>query len=550
MTPQHAHTFRLWLALSQHALAPALREHAHAVLMPDVASDLTEVTAEWNGQSLLLAALPTRVPSVAEQPTDLTAQPHETLPLALIARGVNPWQRLHSPVQLDEHQAFLDTFYTHTAAQGYGPLFMALRTQSWATLRACLAHPQRPDWATVMTHQWAGFSLLDVGPRLGQAQAVVAAGLPINWQDAAGNTLLHHAQSSAVVTWLVQQGADPHRVNAAGHTPLQALERQGALSPDTRSALVAAMGHETVSPREVWQRALTGKGTEVFPYFPGGQKGGQAMAQWRWDTPQGPVNLLDAAALAAARRPSSEGSTLKPEFTLINRLLALPTEWPEASRALARLVLQHQSQENLKRWRGAAEHLMPQADPTVLLGVQRYAFLAQAATVPSTSENFGAWWSTVRIPSVRQAILDVWLTWAQARPTKHWARSGSLAHSFRTWKDDRVTWQFPEGATPAHRVALLGETLVMCLTMANNRQGSYSKELLARQAQRDRTLIPPLVAALREAGATLHDPQWENLRRALQTTGAAMEGEITALLRHEHTLDQPAPERVRRRLRS
>jgi hypothetical protein len=564
MTTSTDHTLRLWLTLAHLANDPALLSTAQSFLDADIQSPLTDVTAEWQGRSLLLAAMPTgkhgfvQDEPVTDMNAPLTPQPHETLALKLIDRGLNPWQPLHTRAPISKDYDPLKFFFQKTVPLGYGPAFLAFQTRSWSILQACLRHPQRPAWAGLMAHQDNNqTSLMDAWNRAGLVKVLIEAGLPVNWQDQEGHTLLHRAQTSAIVTWLVQQGGDLRLTNHAGQTPLQLQEaKQTALTPELRGTFAKLLGNQAIAHQDIWSKALTGKGTEVFPYFPGSVTvANRAMLTWRWASSVGTVNLLDAASLAAARRPEAAYYDARAETALLNRLLALPG-WPESSVAMARLLIQHQQAETQKRLRVSEPNWTPLSEKEALAGMQRYLQLAPlAGSSAAPSENFAAWLTTVHDPHLRHEALDVWLAWRQTGTKEAWQRRSSVGKSCiqSGWGQGQEIYEVTPtpGMTATHRVALIGEVMVSSLDHYDQYRHTRDANLNARYLAKIRGLLPSLITALRDAHVSLNDPLWKGLAAGLQSKAAhPLQSEITAILRSDQAAEHPPTTPRRARLRS
>lgn len=153
----------------------------------------------------------------------------------LLARGADPNARLAAPIMQRHHTAG-----DSTLGEGSTPFMRAAKSGDVAMMRLLLAGGAdptlvQPNGNTALMFA-AGLGWRDGSPAApayeqgAEAEALEAialcleVGLDIDAANAAGDTALHAAVSgrgsAAIVRYLLERGADPHRQNARGRTPL------------------------------------------------------------------------------------------------------------------------------------------------------------------------------------------------------------------------------------------------------------------------------------------------------------------------------------------
>lgn len=503
----------LWMALQGQPTQPQTLLRARDALRSLIAHPDLDPNAEAEGHSLLMLAIRAATP---QRNVDPPVRVDILIPLVqeLIERGANPWKPVVSRGVKGASLDFLSPGDANNAL-GLGAFVMALRSHSWDVVGMLLSHSERPDFDTLLKHPVLFGSVAgEFMARQGWTPQLIGQGLPVNWTDETGRTLLFHMSQPDRIREAVALGMDPHHKDAQGHTAMTYRDSQGLLSTDERAAWTKIMGPQALDDRYVWSQALTGKIGQVKPLF----ENIRQMHAWRMTDDHGvEVGLLDAACLKASMRMPATSDQPKPEVSLLNHLIRKPDDWPEDSWLMARMVahgLRGAERKNVH----SPKDFEPLTWAEQQRAIRRFAAVSGQPGM-NRAENFSDWYEAAPGPAEMDQVREAWVDWLQKDATRwevptslsDWrASEGDNGQKLHLWLNEAV---FPHISTlPARQQVATWGAIVVSLRPNAQHSADYAQRL----SELAKTVLPNLVQAVGAAGLTLHEPEWVGLRDSLK----------------------------------
>lgn len=539
----------LWMALQGQPTQPQTLLRARDALRSLIAHPDLDPNAEAEGHSLLMLAIRAATP---QRHVDPPVRVDVLIPLvqALIERGSNPWKPVVSREVKGSPLDFLSPGDASNAL-GLGAFVLALRSHRWDVVNMLLSHPERPALDILLKHPVLFGSVAgEFMAGQGWTPQLIGQGLPVNWTDETGRTLLFHMSQPDRIREAVALGMDPQHKDAQGHTAMTYRDNKGLLSTEERTAWTKIMGHQALDDRYVWAQALTGKIGQIKPLF----ETIRQMHAWRMTDDHGvEVNLLDAACLKASTQMPVTTAQPKPEVSLLNHLIRKSDGWPEDSWLMARMVA-HGLRDTERKNVNFPKDFEPLTWPEQHRAIRRFAAVSGQPGMNS-AENFSDWYEAAPGPEEMNQVREAWVDWLQKDATR-WEVSTSLSdwralnegsgQKLHLWLNEAV---FPKIATlPARQQVATWGAIVVSLRPNAQHNVDYAQRL----SELAKTVVPNLVQAVASAGITLHEPEWEGLRDTLKKVPRvwpALVAEGRARRVETPALEAESPSQSQRRLK-
>lgn len=475
---------------------------------------------------------------------------------AVTAAGGDPWQSLSAGARPAAQWGWDPTW----GVRGLAAFVMTLRSTNAearvGVMNCILGHPHRPAWSTLMAMNLDFRGQNSLLESLGQYEWLVPLLAKHGWDprttDAHGRNAAFYLDTLA--SWEAAQacGVDFQKRDHEGHTVLEWQEKRQKLTKDQRTWLVRAGAPAGVNDAQVWLQALTGKVSQLVPLIPDSKK----QAGWRWTQEGGTIelNLLDAAAVAALRPEPSTAQRrrqVRPETSLLHRLLKLKGEWPPSSLALAHLAITvHQAKRVVLEG--------PEANTTdtqFLDGLARYARLAHHH---AASVSWGGWWDAAHNPATEQGVRDAWLSFMRADVSR-WAQQshapgGPIPDKYAPGdRDGGLTRLKHRLGSPELRLALEHQVVVLAQNILLTQPVVDKLSTLHEDRQRAQTYVTGCLSMLAETLAALPAAQQSLKDLAHQALSAypALAARCLADERHRQAqqISEVAPSRSKPRTR-